>query len=106
MPQGEETCGAIETVFPGSRCEGGDRSSDMNRRQFLSSTGLVLASRSLPGVLRAQAGSSAASRPGEPDYKLRIEPCTLEIGPGVTIKTLGYNGQVPGPVLRLREGKQ
>jgi FtsP/CotA-like multicopper oxidase with cupredoxin domain len=41
---------------------------------------------------------------GKADHSLRIEPCTLEIGPGVTIKTLAYNGQVPGPLLRLREG--
>lgn len=39
------------------------------------------------------------------DYTLKIEPCALEISPGVTIKTVGYNGQVPGPVLRLKEGK-
>jgi FtsP/CotA-like multicopper oxidase with cupredoxin domain len=38
------------------------------------------------------------------DYSLRIEPATVEIGPGVTIKTLTYNGQIPGPLLRLREG--
>ena len=41
---------------------------------------------------------------GKADHSLRIEPCTLEIGPGVTVKTLAYNGQVPGPLLRLREG--
>jgi FtsP/CotA-like multicopper oxidase with cupredoxin domain len=41
---------------------------------------------------------------GKADHSLRIEPCSLEIGPGVTIKTLAYNGQVPGPLLRLREG--
>jgi FtsP/CotA-like multicopper oxidase with cupredoxin domain len=38
------------------------------------------------------------------DYSLRIEPCSLEIGPGVTVKTVAYNGQVPGPLLKLREG--
>lgn len=48
---------------------------------------------------------SAQTKPaGKADHTLRIEPCTLEIGPGVTIKTLSYNGQVPGPLLRLREG--
>ncbi len=45
---------------------------------------------------------------GEPqsakaDYTLRIEPCTLEIAPGVTIKTTAYNGQVPGPLLQLKK---
>ena len=32
-------------------------------------------------------------------------PISLELAPGKTIKTTGYNGKVPGPVLRLREGK-
>ena len=38
------------------------------------------------------------------DHVIRIEPCSLEISPGVTIKTMSYNGQVPGPVLKLYEG--
>jgi FtsP/CotA-like multicopper oxidase with cupredoxin domain len=41
---------------------------------------------------------------GKADHTLSIEPCTLDIGPGVSIKTLAFNGQVPGPLLRLREG--
>lgn len=39
------------------------------------------------------------------DVKLRIEPCTLEIARGVMIETVAYNGQVPGPTLRLKRGK-
>ena len=39
-----------------------------------------------------------------PDIALRIEPTTLDIGPGVSIRTAAYNGQVPGPTLRLKEG--
>jgi FtsP/CotA-like multicopper oxidase with cupredoxin domain len=39
------------------------------------------------------------------DYTIRIAPVSLELSPGKIIKTTGYNGQVPGPVLRLREGK-
>lgn len=39
------------------------------------------------------------------DYTLRIAPLSLELAPGNTIKTSGYNGQVPGPLLRLREGR-
>ena len=38
------------------------------------------------------------------DYTLKIEPCSLEIKPGVVVKTTGYNGQVPGPLLRVKEG--
>jgi FtsP/CotA-like multicopper oxidase with cupredoxin domain len=39
------------------------------------------------------------------DLRLRIEPCTLEIGNGVSVPTVAYNGQVPGPMLRLKRGK-
>ncbi len=39
------------------------------------------------------------------DHTITIEPVALEIAPGKIIKTTGYNGKVPGPVLRLAEGK-
>jgi FtsP/CotA-like multicopper oxidase with cupredoxin domain len=39
------------------------------------------------------------------DYTIEIGPVALELAPGKTIKTTGYNGKVPGPVLRLAEGK-
>ena len=29
----------------------------------------------------------------------------LEIAPGVTVKTVAYNGQAPGPMLRLKQGR-
>ena len=38
-------------------------------------------------------------------YTLRIEPVTLHIGPGTSIRTVAYNGQVPGPLLRMKAGK-
>ncbi len=40
------------------------------------------------------------------DYALRIAPLKLELAPGKVIQTFGYNGTVPGPVLRLRENRQ
>lgn len=72
----------------------------MNRRNFISSAGALLASRSLSALAPLPVKQGAAKA----DYTLRIEPCTLEIAPGVSVKTLAYNGQVPGPLLRLREG--
>ena len=51
-----------------------------------------------------QAKPAAIKPVGKADHTLRIEPTTLEIGKGVSIKTLAFNGQVPGPTLRLREG--
>jgi FtsP/CotA-like multicopper oxidase with cupredoxin domain len=76
----------------------------MNRRSFITSAGVLLANRSLHALLPMQKKQSSTAPVGKADHSLRIEPCTLEIGPGVTIKTLAYNRQVPGPLLRLREG--
>jgi FtsP/CotA-like multicopper oxidase with cupredoxin domain len=79
----------------------------INRRTFLSTAGAALGHSLLPYSLAAQHGRSMAASKKElapADYTLRIEPCTLEIAPGVNVKTIAYNGQVPGPVLRLREG--
>jgi FtsP/CotA-like multicopper oxidase with cupredoxin domain len=76
----------------------------MNRRHFLSSAGMLLATRSLHGLMPAQIKQSPAHSGARADHSIRIAACSLEIGPGVTIKTLGYDGQVPGPLLQLREG--
>jgi FtsP/CotA-like multicopper oxidase with cupredoxin domain len=40
------------------------------------------------------------------DYTIRIAPVSVELAPDKVIKTYGYNGMVPGPVLRLKEGRQ
>src|ERR1700735_3538115 len=40
------------------------------------------------------------------DYRLRIDHITLEIGPKTFIKTTGYNGTAPGPLLRMKEGQR
>jgi FtsP/CotA-like multicopper oxidase with cupredoxin domain len=40
------------------------------------------------------------------DVTLRISPVEVEIAPGKTIKTIGYNGSAPGPFLRFREGQR
>jgi len=61
----------------------------MTRREML-----ALAS---VGALRAQP---------TPDYKLTIDRVSLEIAPKVTIKTIGYNGTAPGPLLRMKEGQR
>lgn len=64
---------------------------------------MVAAAQSV-NVLLPSAARASAKRASKADHTLQIEPTTLEIGPGVTVKTLAYNGQVPGPLLRLREG--
>jgi FtsP/CotA-like multicopper oxidase with cupredoxin domain len=39
-----------------------------------------------------------------PDYWLTIAPYALEVAPRRFIRTSAYNGQVPGPLLRMKEG--
>jgi FtsP/CotA-like multicopper oxidase with cupredoxin domain len=39
------------------------------------------------------------------DYTIRIGRVAHEIAPGKIINTTAYNGSVPGPALRLKEGK-
>jgi FtsP/CotA-like multicopper oxidase with cupredoxin domain len=73
----------------------------LDRRSFLGYAAAAPAVGMLPRLARA-AGDSSASKA---DHTIRIAPLSLELAPGRTIRTTGYNGQVPGPVLRLREGQ-
>jgi FtsP/CotA-like multicopper oxidase with cupredoxin domain len=72
----------------------------MNRRSFVIAAGAAWVQASVPLGLAASHGGSRA-----PDLRLRIEPCTLDIGRGIQITTVAYNGQVPGPLLRLKQNK-
>ena len=90
----------------------------MNRRSFLLTAGGVVAQPLLhslvptpPGLLYAaqqppakKAAAPASKAQAKADHSLTIQRCTLEISPGVNINTTAFNGQVPGPVLRLRQG--
>lgn len=67
----------------------------MNRRNFLAAGAAVL------GHVAVGRAAGAAEKPA--DYRLNIEPVSLEIGPGVSVNTVAYNGKVPGPTLRLRK---
>ncbi len=55
--------------------------------------------------LALMAAPAAWSDNPKADVTLRISPVEMEIAPRRVIKTIGYNGSVPGPVLRLREGR-
>jgi FtsP/CotA-like multicopper oxidase with cupredoxin domain len=57
-------------------------------------------------LLAAAAGSLASARAGTPaDITLRIAEANIELSPKRSIRTLTYNGQAPGPLLRMTEGK-
>ncbi|HTW45149.1 MAG TPA: multicopper oxidase family protein [Acidobacteriaceae bacterium] len=71
----------------------------MNRRKFLKASGALVAGCALhPNLL-----SETQTPPGS-SFKLDIAPLTVELAPGVEVHTVGYNGRVPGPLLRMREG--
>src|ERR1700749_806148 len=46
-----------------------------------------------------------AQRAAPADYSIDIAPYDLEVAPRRSIKTVAYNAQVPGPLLRFKEGR-
>lgn len=56
------------------------------------------------GVISAAALGRAWQEPA-PDVTLRIGEIAWEIAPRRVIRTLAYNGSVPGPLLRVRAGR-
>ncbi len=72
----------------------------MERRDFLA----MLAAPACAELARRISWQTAPENP-KADVAIRISPVELEIAPGKIIKTTGYNGSAPGPVLRLREGR-
>src|ERR1700759_4649169 len=70
----------------------------MQRRDLLRWFGAA----ALANSLHAEATCPAE----KPDYTLRIAAMTVEPVPGKKIKTIGYNGSAPGPMLRVPEGKE
>jgi FtsP/CotA-like multicopper oxidase with cupredoxin domain len=64
----------------------------LSRRTFVQTVGMALLSRQIAGT-------------AEPDIRLEIAPFVLEASPKHRIRTVAYNGQVPGPLLRMRQGR-
>ncbi|MHB8487487.1 MAG: multicopper oxidase family protein [Candidatus Acidiferrales bacterium] len=86
-----------------------------SRREFLKATGLaagglllttreVLALTGRPLAPTESAALQSESR--NADYTLHIQASPVEIAPNRIVSTTTYNGQVPGPLLRFKEGQQ
>ena len=71
-------------------------SSLLTRRRFAQLSGLAAGSVLVGG---------AAVPPTASDINLEIAPYTLEASPKHHIKTVAYNGQIPGPLIRMRQGQ-
>ena len=80
----------------------------MTRRQILALTCFWTSARAAGMGQHAPVTSppSGATEPfaGDADVTLRIGELTVELAPRRTIRTLAYNGQVPGPLLRATRG--
>jgi len=71
----------------------------MDRRDFVLRTASTLAGGGTLARLRPATLCAA-------DLSLAIAPIELELAPGKKVRTIAYNGQVPGPLLRVREGQR
>lgn len=71
----------------------------ISRRRFLLSAAPVAAA----GLLCPSGIAPASATPL--DVCLRISPLKSEIASGHTVRTMAYNGSVPGPLIRLAEGR-
>src|SRR5579872_415301 len=80
----------------------------MTRRELLAlSSGLISVTSVQAQRERADPpkGSPSDSPTTPADITLHIVEMDLEVAPGHLVRTKAYNGQVPGPVLRLAAGK-
>ena len=76
-----------------------------SRREFLKLAGVTAGAALLPK--NSIAGGAFQSNPSDhADYSLTIKVAPIEIASDKIISTVTYNGQFPGPLLRLQEGKQ
>jgi FtsP/CotA-like multicopper oxidase with cupredoxin domain len=51
-------------------------------------------------------GAAEVCAQSTPDFTLRIGNVSWEVAPGRMVKTTGFNGSVPGPLIRVKEGQQ
>jgi FtsP/CotA-like multicopper oxidase with cupredoxin domain len=95
-----------------------DEPANPNRRRFLQATGVAgltgAGATLLPSLARAAGagGTYPAARnqtlgPNTKiDYRLAIDASPIELAPDRIVGTLAYNGQVPGPLLRVKEDQR
>jgi FtsP/CotA-like multicopper oxidase with cupredoxin domain len=75
--------------------------SGLSRRRVVAGAGATV----LAALTGRHSALARSHHPPEADHTIRIAPVSFEIAPGKVVKTTGYNGTVPGPVLRLKEGR-
>lgn len=86
----------------------------VSRRRFIELAGVATAGTLLPLPALSQApmampkASAGSAKPNEEpsDHTIRISTGLVEVGPKHILSTTTYNGQFPGPLLRLKEGRR
>ncbi len=74
---------------------------DISRRKFIQSS-LAICTHSSPACSMKR----SVDEKGGYVYDLTAEPSTAEIVPGFTTNVLGFNGQIPAPTIRCRQGEK
>ncbi|MFD2176737.1 multicopper oxidase family protein [Veronia pacifica] len=75
---------------------------DISRRQFIGRSLAVSALPLLPSCTLVRSESAG----DQYVYDLTTEPATAELVPGHTTEVLGFNGQIPAPTIRCRQGEK
>ena len=83
--------------------------SPTNRRQFLSGAALAAAALAAPLKAWVQTGHANSlpfsDNAAKADYRIEIAEIEWELSPHKKVRTTAYDGQIPGRLLRLTEGK-
>src|ERR1700751_3673431 len=74
----------------------------VDRRQLLR-TGAAALAAGLPGG-RGAAAQAPGNAAAPADYTIRIATALVELAANRIVSTTTYNGQFPGPLIRLKEG--
>jgi FtsP/CotA-like multicopper oxidase with cupredoxin domain len=79
----------------------------LSRRNFLKTVGAIAGSSLLHGT-RPFYGQMAVhdAMDSKADYTLKIATTPLELSPDRILSATTYNGQFPGPLLRMKEGQR
>lgn len=80
------------------------KSSFPTRRKFLETAALSACAMGVSPALPFSSAQKSSQPMPKADFTIRIAETSFEIAPGKTLHTIAYNGQVPGPLLRMKEG--
>ncbi len=78
-----------------------ERVDDLSHREFVAGAAGGLAGLGLPSLFGATAATGAVR-----EVVLETREMTWELSPGKQIRAMPYNGRVPGPEIRVKEGER